>query len=100
MITTLRETSARETLGPIADADIVKASASFSICTAVVDGFHSRLYGLLSVNGRLVVARVLLIIELLGVLPSQVDSITFAFIPKGAKGGFRAIALFASLYRL
>ncbi len=97
---TLLNWPSREAL-PLADvARIRAAAATFDTSTACAyDGFRMRHYTLLSDPALSVVASMFRCMELLGALPPQLDLVTIPMLPK-PKGGFRAIGIFPSLYRL
>ena len=92
----------RRTLGLIPTDDILAAARSFPIDTSMsVDGFHGRHFGMLSQPGLVVLAMLMMLMEMLGVLPRQVNLLIVAMIPKGiGKAGKRPIVVFSTLYRL
>ena len=90
---------ARGTLGEISIDQAVAASKSFKGSTACpLDGFHTKHLSLISRNGVRAFIVLLYIVEMLGVLPSSLQVIVFAMLPKAVS--FRLVALFLSFYKL
>ena len=86
---------------PQLEAHLLRAvSLSLAKGTAsTVDGFHVRHYSLLSDAALAVLATILLLVEALGYMPTQVAFVVVVLLDKPT-GLFRPIGIFASIYRL
>ncbi len=81
-------------------ADLRQASRAFAADTATTyDGFAMRHYALISDVGLAVLGDIMIAMETIGRLPPQLNAILMPLIGKD-RGGFRAITLATSLYRL
>ena len=65
-----------------------------------LDGVHVRHFGMLSVGGTLVAAKLLWLVELAGRLPSQLGQVVVPLLAKSPGPGFRPMGIFPSLYRV
>ena len=85
---------------PFGTDDIRHISSTFSSKTSqTFDGFHVRQYSLLSHGGLECLGLILQACLAVSALPPQVSYLV-AFLISKAKGGFRSLGLFPSLYRL
>ena len=83
-----------------AAAPATRTSSTFSSKTSqTFDGFHVKHYGMLSDEGTKVLVLLIRLILALARMPPSLELVLATLIPK-AKGGFRAIGLFPSLYRV
>ncbi len=84
----------------ISAASVADAGSSFTWDTAsTYDGFHPRHFGMLSEQGCETAAALMEAMELSARLPSQLQLIVMPTLPK-PQGGFRAIGMMPSLYRV
>ncbi len=80
--------------------DLRQASRAFCADTAVAyDGFAMRHYALLSDAGLAALSDIMIAMEAIGRMPPQLNAVLMPMIGKD-RGGYRAITLTTSLYRL
>ena len=84
---------------PILASDLIKAKCFSAVTAQTYDGFHVHHWAHLREDAAEVVASMLNLIELQGAMPLSIRAMVTALLAK-PKGGYRAIALMVSLYRV
>ena len=88
-----------DTLPPLEESHILRASASFKTRTSVIDGWHPKHMASMSKACRAALAQVFNQAEEAGDFPASQAQLVVKLLPKQA-GGVRPIGLFRGLFRL